>query len=158
MLETEDKVANLMDKWGLQFARAFGEFVRVATYTPDSPGINKPPIDTQANNESKGHFAIQELTASSDRKLYERLVKVISEYAEKPVEFVEFSPTGPAKKAGSRLKQVFKVRGIKQADVARRLGVSPAVISRVLKHPERSRLQTIRSIADAAGVSLAELI
>jgi len=70
---------------------------------------------------------------------------------------LDFDPAVPAKRAGIRLKQLLKERRVKQAHVARRLGMAPSVVSRVLKHPERSRLETIRSIAGAAGIPLAEL-
>ena len=71
---------------------------------------------------------------------------------------VDFDPAMPAKRAVGRLKQICKQRRVKQSDIARQLGVAPSVISRVFKRPERSRLQTLHKIADAAGIAMGELI
>ena len=59
-----------------------------------------------------------------------------------------------------RNKLVFELRsrGITQAELARKVGKAPAAISRILKHPERSRLSTLRKIAEAVDVDLSELV
>jgi DNA-binding Xre family transcriptional regulator len=59
-----------------------------------------------------------------------------------------------------RNKLVFELRsrGITQAELARRVDMAPAAISRILKHPERSRLTTLRRIAKAVDVDLSDLV
>lgn len=45
-------------------------------------------------------------------------------------------------------------RGITQKQIADDLGVSPAVISRVLKNPSKSKLETLQRIGKVVGVSI----
>lgn len=45
-------------------------------------------------------------------------------------------------------------RGITQKQIADDLGVSPAVISRVLKKPNKSKLETLQRIGKVVGVSI----
>src|SRR6185295_3904804 len=134
--------------WSIPFARAFGEFVRIVSQPsqPSQPGGRHPK------------FEISEIDPAKHPQLAARLEKLRSRYQGQKIRFTEFDPAVPARKAVSHLKQIFKQRGIKQADIARKLGVAPSVISRVLKHPERSRLSTINDIADAAGIPLGELV
>ncbi|MEW6249342.1 MAG: helix-turn-helix transcriptional regulator [Planctomycetota bacterium] len=49
-----------------------------------------------------------------------------------------------ARRVHRRLRRVLKAKGMKQSELARRLGVSPVVVSRVLKNPERSTGATLR--------------
>ncbi|HEY3241968.1 MAG TPA: helix-turn-helix domain-containing protein [Phycisphaerae bacterium] len=74
------------------------------------------------------------------------------------VKGTEFTADMPARLAGQRLRRVLTAKGIKQSELAKRLGISPAVISRVLKNPDRSMVATLRRIAAAIGVELHELI
>jgi hypothetical protein len=154
MDDRDVQIATLIDKWGAPFARALAEFVRAASERGSpgveggQPGAINPSVD----------LVVREVTPAEAPAAYEHLRKVQAARASSKMGFVEFDPAVPAKTAGGRLKQIFKKRGIRQVDIARRLGVAPSVISRVFKHPERSRLQTIRNIADAAGISLSELV
>lgn len=45
-------------------------------------------------------------------------------------------------------------RGITQKQIAEDLGVSPAVISRILKKPDKSKLETLQRIGKVVGVSI----
>ena len=49
-------------------------------------------------------------------------------------------------------------RGVTQAELARRLDKSPTSISRILRNPERSRVDTIRQIAKALKVDLSGIL
>jgi DNA-binding XRE family transcriptional regulator len=73
-------------------------------------------------------------------------------------EVVEFTADSPAEAAARRLKALAKRQGVSQSELAQRLGVTPAVVSRVFKNPDRSKVQTIRRIAKALGVSVREVI
>jgi len=58
----------------------------------------------------------------------------------------------------NKLVLELRSRGITQAELARKVGKAPAAISRILKHPERSRLTTLQQIAEAVDVDLSELL
>lgn len=53
------------------------------------------------------------------------------------------------------IRAAAKKRGITQKQIAEDLGVSPAVISRVLRNPSKSKLQTLQRIGGVVGVSIA---
>ena len=71
---------------------------------------------------------------------------------------MDFTEDSPAQAAASRLRRVAKEQGVTQQELAKRLGVTPAVISRVFKIPNRSKVDTLRRIADALGVELVEIV
>ncbi len=58
----------------------------------------------------------------------------------------------------NRLVSAMRERGITQAELARRAKMKPTSISRILKKPERSRVETIRKIAAAIEVNLSEIM
>lgn len=62
------------------------------------------------------------------------------------------------RQAGNRLQHLLKQKGMTQAALARKLGVSPAVVNRVLKRPDRSMVATLRRIAAAIHAELWEII
>jgi DNA-binding Xre family transcriptional regulator len=133
-------------RYGVPFARALAAFVKALA---------------EGDRASNG-FVAREVAVTEAPALHRRAEQVYAANQQAArrgtLRTVEFDPAKPAKAAGNRLKQLLKERGIKQTELASRLGVAPSVISRVLKHPERSRLATIQSIADAAGIPLKELI
>lgn len=110
----------------------------------------------------KADALIEDVSEAEDPKGYRRMAAghkaFLASVKSSSAEMVDFDPAVPAKRALGRLKQICKQRGIKQSDIAHKLGVAPSVISRVFKHPERSRLQTLRKIADAAGINMSELV
>lgn len=52
------------------------------------------------------------------------------------------------------IRAAAKQRGITQKEIADDLGVSPAVISRILKNPSKSKLQTLQRIGKVVGVTI----
>ena len=58
----------------------------------------------------------------------------------------------------NRLVLALKRRGMTQADLARNLSKSPSQISRIFRNPQRSRLGTLKTIADAIKVDLSDLL
>lgn len=60
--------------------------------------------------------------------------------------------------AANRLQHLLKQKGMIQAALARKLGVSPAVVNRVLKRPDRSMVATLRRFAAALHADLWEII
>ena len=55
--------------------------------------------------------------------------------------------------ASKCLKEWLLACGVSQVELARRLEVSPPVVSRIIRHPLNARVQTWRRIADALGIA-----
>lgn len=60
--------------------------------------------------------------------------------------------------AGNKIIRTLRARGMTQADLARKVGMKPASLSRVLKQPDRSRTSTLLKIADALGVDVSNIM
>lgn len=58
----------------------------------------------------------------------------------------------------NQLQRALREKNITQAELARRIGTSPAVISRVFKSPDRCRLSTLERIARELGVDVADIV
>lgn len=58
----------------------------------------------------------------------------------------------------TRLRSALQQSGLTQRQLAERLGVSPAVVTRILQHPERSKLETLLRVAKAMGTDLATVL
>ena len=54
------------------------------------------------------------------------------------------------------IKETLKKRGIKQTDLAERLGINRVSLSRLLSDKNDMRFSTIKKIADAIGCDVAE--
>ena len=54
------------------------------------------------------------------------------------------------------IKETLKKRGIKQTDLAERLGINRVSLSRLLSDKNDMRISTIKKIADAIGCDVAE--
>jgi ribosome-binding protein aMBF1 (putative translation factor) len=94
--------------------------------------------------------------------LNKRLAKAIrhndaQEAAGTSAEF-EFTGNSPQESIAHRIKQLMKQRGINQRDLATRLKVTPAVISRILNNPSHSKLDTLSRIARALDVPVRQLL
>lgn len=156
MPQQSQKTDALIDMWSLRFARAYAEFVRTLS---EGTSAGSAAADAQWKG---GRFAVEDVSSEEDAESFRRMADghkaFLASVKSGSAEMVDFDPAVPARKALGRLKQICKQRSIKQSDIARKLGVAPSVISRVFKHPERSRLQTLRKIADAAGIPMGELI
>ena len=168
MSERDTGVSDAMlNRFGEPFARALATFVKALAEQDRFPQAATRPRPAPATDPSEPGrvsigFAVRELSPG-DAPALDRRAEQVHAANQRAVRAgtlraVEFDPAKPAKQMGNRLKQLLKQRGVRQAELASALGVAPSVISRVLKHPERSRLATIRSIADAAGIPLNELV
>jgi ribosome-binding protein aMBF1 (putative translation factor) len=74
------------------------------------------------------------------------------------LKMMEFTADSPAEAAARRLRSILAKRGISQKQLAQMLGVTPAVVNRVLKKPDRSKVATLRRMADALHVELREIV
>lgn len=71
---------------------------------------------------------------------------------------LSLSDIQPERLVAARIRQVLKQRGMTQSELAERVGVNPSVISRVLSHPEKAKVETLRSYAEALGIALYSVI
>ena len=55
-----------------------------------------------------------------------------------------------------KIKEALKQRGLKQNDLAERLGINRVSLSRLLSDKNDMRISTIKKIADAIGCDVAE--
>ena len=58
----------------------------------------------------------------------------------------------------NKLAQALQQRGMTQSQLAKQMGKSPAVISRIFRSPERSRLRTLQGIAEALDVDVTDIL
>jgi ribosome-binding protein aMBF1 (putative translation factor) len=138
----------LMDQWGEPFARALAESVCAVEEkrrkTPGTPAGRAAwvPVDSA------------ELPAPVRRRIAASLAR-----GRKAGEAAaDFAPADLAAPLSQRIRAVARAQGVSQSELARRLKVTPAVISRVFQHPERAKLQTLRRIAQALDVPVDRLI
>ena len=136
----------LVARFGEPFARALAVFVE------------------NLGDETVRALATHTKTADQDlqKELKKRLAKAIryndaQEAAGTSIGF-EFTGDTPQESMADRIKQLMKQRGINQRDLAKRLKVTPAVISRILRHPTRSKLETLSRIARALDVPVRQLV
>ena len=102
------------------------------------------------------------MNAAKHRALERRLANAVAanDAAERAgtLRECEFDSRSPSHAVADRIKAIAKERGVSQNALASRLGVSPAVISRILRNPDRSKLDTLRRIAAALDVPVRELL
>jgi len=63
-----------------------------------------------------------------------------------------------SKAIAARLRYIIRERGYTQKKLAEKIGVTPARISHFLKNPNRSKVDTLRKIADALDIDLRDII
>jgi ribosome-binding protein aMBF1 (putative translation factor) len=153
----------LAARFGEAFAKAFATFVRELGRTQGEVVMRRHmPAEERVNDKAQRPDITLERIEDLPPELRAEAEESLSRYRNLvqrgKLTGIELTPDIPAQLAGSRLRRALKERGIKQRDLAKRLDVSPAVVSRVLKNPDRSMVATLRRIADALGVELRELI
>lgn len=60
--------------------------------------------------------------------------------------------------ARNMIRRALDERGWTQADLAKQLGKKPSTISRILKDPTRTRVSTVRQIADALNLEVGDFL
>lgn len=68
------------------------------------------------------------------------------------------SPTGIAVRFGQRVRELRAERGLSQAELARRVGTSPAHLNKLEAGGKTPTLVTVEALARGLGVGVAELI
>jgi ribosome-binding protein aMBF1 (putative translation factor) len=144
-----DQVFQLAEDLAIPFARAFAVFVRTIHENERGKPFSKA-LDTLSRDPA--------VRKALERRLANAVAENdAAERAGRLREF-EFKAGSPSEAVADRIKAIAKERGVSQNALASRLGVSPAVISRILRNPDRSKLDTLRRIADALDVSVRELV
>jgi DNA-binding phage protein len=100
----------------------------------------------------------QELPAVLRRELSAEMEKNDELLAARKLQAIEFTEDSPAALVASRLGRVARAKGVSQKELAERLGVSPSFISKVFKQPDRSKVATLRKIAEALSVEVREIV
>ena len=135
---------DLLDRLGEPFAKALAVFIREVLRTEQTaeggPAPSWRELPVALRHESVLRW--KRTTSCWPRKL-------------RPVEFTDDSP---AALAAGRLGRVARAKGISQKELAERVGVSPSFISKVFKQPDRSKVATLRKIAEALSVELREIV
>jgi lambda repressor-like predicted transcriptional regulator len=144
--------ASLTQRYAGPFAKALAVFVRELERDRSTP---LDPSTKGANSLSEG----PELVISLDqRPLATRAIAdARRRLNEGRLETWPLTATIEGQ-AANRLQHLLKLKGMTQAALARKLGVSPAVVNRVLKRPDRSMVATLRRIAAALHAELWEII
>jgi DNA-binding XRE family transcriptional regulator len=150
-----DPMRAMVDALGVPFARALGAFVRELARPSDTPNA---ALQALLGAEPGWVRSVDDLAPP----LRDELNRVFdrSEALRKAgkLKMVEFTADSPAQAAARRLRQVAKERGVSQKDLAAKLKVTPGVINRVFKAPDRSKVATLRKVAAALGVELHEIV
>lgn len=144
-----------LNELGEPFARALAVFLREFR----KEGLSSDARESLRKMRLLGKLQTSEELAPSLREQLDACVEADEAAAEAgTLEMVEFTADSPAQAAGKRLRRVLKERGISQKELAKMLKVTPAVVSRVLKNPDRSKVATLRRMAAALGVELREIV
>lgn len=110
------------------------------------PAADEPPADWS------------QLPVDLRRQFEDELARNRTAHASGELSPIEFDEAGVPTAIANRLRQVADVRGVTQKELAQRLNVSPSVINKVFRHPERSKLTTLRKLAAALNVDLRDII
>ena len=140
----------LMQHLGKLFAESF------AVYTV-------AVLDRLDGGESKhcNGTTSQSTLSTQEQELLEKAPEwVRSGFAQQKASDVENADVADirANVARNKLVLALRERGMTQAELARALGKSPTVVSRILKAPNRSRVKTLQEIADALDVDLSDIL
>ncbi len=141
-----DRVSvELTERYGRAFAKALAVFVKELSCGDPQAGQFS---QVSGNGLPESVLEVARAEIARNEKLWEA----------GKLEPVEFTSRSPAVGLVNRLKTVIHERRISQKELARRMGVSPSFISRVLRDPERSRLATLKRIARALDIPLSSVV
>ena len=108
----------------------------------------------------RGVISIQDSVGTADSPLAEEVVeRKAADLDRKTVD--EYLPVDDhlmQEVVAGRLRWLLKKRGETQAQLAKRIGVSPASISRILNDPESAKVGTLRKVAKALEEDLNRIL
>ena len=141
------KLKSLTDELGDSFAKAFAKFLK-ETAAPDDTEEAREELEAKLQS-SEGLNVAGKKYAEQLHREYEALKK---EGKAPPLLRLEDLP-----KPKPTLLNLVRQSGITQKELAKKTGMDAAMVSRVLKDPDRSKLATVKRIAHALGVRLGDL-
>lgn len=158
MFLTPDKLVNqsmaeaIFKRFSEPFAHALAVFVRESCQAglfAEAEGRDKNAGNQQSTDPLQKH--LDQLLARSIKE-NDRLAK------SGKLASVEVTADSASKVVATRLRWIIKERGLSQTELAKKVGVAPPVISRLLRNPDRSRVATLRKIAEALDVDLHNIL
>lgn len=150
----ESSDAKLLKRFAEPFARAFAVFARDVSMSraeleaiegsrlADRQGLGRESEDGSPNLEELARIIERNDALEKKGKL----------------KCFEINEDTASEALAVRLRRIIKHRGLTQKELAARIGISPVMISRVLKDPDRSKVDTLRKIAQALDIDLREII
>jgi DNA-binding Xre family transcriptional regulator len=132
---------DMIDRYGNAFARALGVFVRELAR---ADGMESADAAT-ANDDEELLRAVRARAKENDR--LERRGRL------KPI---PFDVKAVRQTLAERIRATLGKRRMTQAQLAKALKITPANITRILKSPEKSKVETLERIAAALHVDVAD--
>ncbi len=154
---TDDReTRQLMESFGQPFAKALATFV-AELRRREANGVEHPADHTGAT-EDRLPRSWEDLPIAMRQAAEAEIRENEVQLAEGRISSMEFTEDSPAVAAANRLRRTAERKGVSQRELARKLNVSPSVISKVFQNPDRSKVATLRRIAAALQVELAEIV
>ena len=142
-----------MDRYARPFARALAVFVKELAKSEPREGdgvaaeYDYDLLDSNIEQNKDTEQQIAELVKHNDRLA-----------AAGQLDSLVLDEDTISKAVATRIRWVMNEQGVSQRQLAEQIGVSSSVISRVLKNPDRSKVETIRRIAEALDIELREIL
>lgn len=150
------KVDSFEEK-AVAFAKAFAVFVHeTETFAGCPPEAASGPVAPKRIS-SREDFLARESAAPDDAPRYNLDRPELAQMQEPDDQPLVTTDT-LAELFASRLKQAIAQSPMTQKQIATKIGVAPSVVSRILKNPDRSKLETLYRIASAIGMPLSGLV
>lgn len=130
----------MLERYGEPFARALGVFIREMARADQFSAAQSPVTDDRALLGK-----LRSRAEENDR--LEALGQLTP---------ISFDAQSVRQSIAERVRGAMRKRGMSQAQLAQALKVTPANISRILKSPEKSKIETFQRIASALHVDLGE--
>lgn len=135
-----------MDRYAEPFARALAVFVKEMAKTESREGV-VADHERDSLDDDDLEPQIAEIVKHNDRLA-----------AAGQLDSLVLDEDAISKAVATRIRWVMNEQGVSQRQLAEQIGVSSSVISRVLKNPDRSKVETIRRIAEALDIELREIL
>lgn len=152
LAEATHERAALLTRFREPFARALEVFLDELR----RQGFLQIPDDCDAEDDLATSW--DELPNGLQKKFEAEIDRNNALMAARKLDPIEFTEDSPAIAVANRLKWVAHEKGVSQKELAKRLGVSPSVVNKVFKDPDRSKVATLRRVAEALGVDLHAII
>jgi len=153
-ISRDREVEWLLSCFGGPFARALAVFLEELA---QSGVLSSNP--SQSNSPEKNLPASWDQLPEGLRRELEAEIRQNNEHLNSgEIEAMPFTSGSTTVAVANRLRQVAQSKKVSQKELARRLEVSPSVISKVFKNPDRSTVRTLKRIAKALGVELHAII